>query len=521
MPQAVKQKSFSTMKSSVDKSHIRRETFQGSEHLIVPIVALVEGVLQGANSPTPELALAAEFGKFPDGWNGRPITLNHPQRDGNFVSASGTPDIFAEETLGFLFNTRLDGKKLKTEAWINLDTVAGASQEVKDEVARLENGEVVEVSTGLFTMTEAEDGEYNNRKYNAVWRDIVPDHLAILPLGVTGACSVADGCGSRMNMKVNCACQDHKDEHEEPAPTDAPTTNTTEETDPENVSLERNRFLRGLRDKFAGIFKLANNASSELSDMDTRAAIHSALKLEDADRWYDIVAVFNDHFIYAPGWDGTLYSRSYIISSNDVVDIGEERTRVRPETTFVPVKITEEVKMNKKEKVDALIANSSNKFEETDRAFLEGLDETHLDKLTTVNTEGTDSGQNKDSKVVKTDPVTTTNDTPKEAPTTNAAPVTVDAFLASAPEGIRDVLSEGLRMQSARKDALVKGLLANTRNEFGEADLRAMQTTQLEKLSKLANLPDFSALGGSSIAVNTTSNDAVPAAPKAFTAKTN
>ena len=56
----------------------RRETFNGVEHLVVPLVALVEGVLQSSNAETPELALASEFGKHFKGWNGRPVVVNHP-----------------------------------------------------------------------------------------------------------------------------------------------------------------------------------------------------------------------------------------------------------------------------------------------------------------------------------------------------------------------------------------------------------------------------------------------------------
>lgn len=512
MPQGNSQlRSFNTLRSKVSTAEIRREMLQNKEHLVVPIVALVEGVLQGANSASPELALASEFAKFPMGWNGRPVTLDHPQRDGGFVSASSTPTVFEEEALGFLFNSRLDGKKLKVEAWINLEAVENASQQVKDEVARLEAGEVVEVSTGLFTETEVSRGRYNSKQYEAVWRDVVPDHLAILPLGTIGACSVADGCGARVNMKVNCQCQEHEETQEDP------NVNTeTQEDEPENVSLERNRFLRGLRDKFAGVFKLINNsAAGELSDIDTRAAIKAALKLEDDQCWFDVVAVFNTSFVYSHNWDGTLYERSYSISSTGVVSLGTDKSRVRPETTFVPITTTEETRMSKKEKVDALITNSATQFAEADRAWLETMEEAQLDKLSPItNTEGTDNGQSTTVKKVKETPATEVVDEPKG----NAAPVTADAYLAAAPAEIRSVLENGLKMHNARTDTLVKGLLANSRNTFTEVELRAMSSDSLEKLAKVANIPDYSGAAGSSIVTNSSSND-VPAAPKVFTAK--
>ena len=67
---------------------LRTNTLYGKDQLIVPVVALVEGVLQAMNAATPELALAEEFGKFPAGWNGRPVVMNHPIIDKNPVSAN-------------------------------------------------------------------------------------------------------------------------------------------------------------------------------------------------------------------------------------------------------------------------------------------------------------------------------------------------------------------------------------------------------------------------------------------------
>jgi len=187
------------------------ETFQGREHLVVPIIALVEGVIQGANAEHAELALASEFGKHIDGWNGRPVTLGHPKVDGNFVSVSSSPQVFEREALGFLFNSVMMDKKLKVEAWIDMDKVRASSKEVQKEIKRLQDKQVTEVSTGLFTAVEATEGKFNEANYNGVWRSVVPDHLAILHEGVTGACSVKDGCGAhRTNEKIktNCGCED-------------------------------------------------------------------------------------------------------------------------------------------------------------------------------------------------------------------------------------------------------------------------------------------------------------------------
>ena len=53
---------------------------QEKKHLIVPVVMIVEGVLHGSRGPL--LHLAEEFGKFPEVWNGIPVVINHPQKNG-------------------------------------------------------------------------------------------------------------------------------------------------------------------------------------------------------------------------------------------------------------------------------------------------------------------------------------------------------------------------------------------------------------------------------------------------------
>jgi hypothetical protein len=60
---------------------------------------------------------------------------------------------------------------------------------------RAEAGETVDVSVGVFVGTEDGVGEYNGKRYATTWRGIRPDHLAGLPEGVNGACSLEMGCG--------------------------------------------------------------------------------------------------------------------------------------------------------------------------------------------------------------------------------------------------------------------------------------------------------------------------------------
>jgi len=69
-------------------STLRTANFDGREYVVVPVVALVEGVIHPVNSAAPELVLAEEFAKAPNGWNGRPVLWNHPRLNGRRVSAN-------------------------------------------------------------------------------------------------------------------------------------------------------------------------------------------------------------------------------------------------------------------------------------------------------------------------------------------------------------------------------------------------------------------------------------------------
>jgi hypothetical protein len=186
--------------SAVDE--IRTETFRGREYTVVPVVALVEGVIQGLNAEFPEFAPASEFGKFVSGWNGRPVTMNHPRNAQGELSSANIPILLEEYQMGFTANSTLEDTRLKMEAWIDNELVAEKGAEFEGTLSRLNSGEdLVEVSTGLFCEVVAEKGMHNNQAYEGVWQNVVPDHLAMLSEGTRGACSVEDGCGApRLNQ---------------------------------------------------------------------------------------------------------------------------------------------------------------------------------------------------------------------------------------------------------------------------------------------------------------------------------
>lgn len=122
-----------------------------------------------------------------------PIVVYHPTRNGLPVSARD-PDVLETSEVGRVFRSRFNGK-LRAEAWFDAEATRRVDNRVLD---RLEAGEPIELSTGLYVEQIPEEGVHNGRAYAHVAVNYVPDHLAILPDQV-GACSIADGCGVLVN----------------------------------------------------------------------------------------------------------------------------------------------------------------------------------------------------------------------------------------------------------------------------------------------------------------------------------
>ncbi len=172
----------------------RVEMFEGREHLVVPVVALVEGVVNGAYVPADELAASLPA------WNGVPFTVSHPSSRGVPISAN-SPQVLESQAIGRVFNAALENAKLKAEVWIDTQKAEALNGDAKTIVERLRSNEALEVSTGYFADFDETPGQFNGKSYSGIHRNLRPDHLAGLP-NDTGACSWADGCGApRVNSE--------------------------------------------------------------------------------------------------------------------------------------------------------------------------------------------------------------------------------------------------------------------------------------------------------------------------------
>jgi hypothetical protein len=98
-----------------------------------------------------------------------------------------------------VYGSTAKGERLMGELWVDV-SAAQATVEGQAALNRLERGETMEVSWGWWQVAEPTAGEFKGNAYDAISRNLIPDHLALL-LNSPGACSVADGCGTyRVNQ---------------------------------------------------------------------------------------------------------------------------------------------------------------------------------------------------------------------------------------------------------------------------------------------------------------------------------
>src|SRR6185436_2320324 len=103
-------------------STISTATYDNREHLVVPVVAMVEGVVWASNSDVPEFVPAEELAETPHQWNGRGCFAGHP-KDGKTPIMANTPRTL-EKSFGVIFDTAtaeriLRTRRLEFDVWID------------------------------------------------------------------------------------------------------------------------------------------------------------------------------------------------------------------------------------------------------------------------------------------------------------------------------------------------------------------------------------------------------------------
>lgn len=406
----------------------RIDTLEGKEYLVVPMVMITEGVHDGSNGPLyyPE----SELSKTPVVWNHKPIVIYHPQINGKGVSACD-PIIMETRKVGIILNTHWDDK-LRGEAWLEKEKLNKIDPTILE---RIERGEVVEVSTGLFTDNdEAASGTWNGKPYVATAKNYRPDHLAILPTG-KGACSVEDGAGLLAN-------EERKRGH--------PLTE-----------------------------RVLNNVASF---MDTTSAVRKALasKLGKPGQSWDgyLEDIYPEVVIFCD--EKGLWSQNYSVDSAGIVSLEGEPVEVNRVTEYREKKsgspiINEGKTMTPKEQRVAALITANVGWTDTDKDFLVAMPDDKFEKI---------------EKAVKAPtPTPTPTPTPVGNATPTPAPATFEQLLAAAPPHYQEMVRNGLNHHNQEKQRLIAVITANSRNRFSKEWLETQSNEFLTLTAALAEEP--------------------------------
>ena len=428
---------YATYKKKQDGAYtVRSQEYQGRTHLIVPVVMMVEGVHNGSHGPL--LHTIEDLGKFPQSWNGIPVTIDHPEVEGQNISANA-PDVLDARSIGRVFNTRVDGVRLMAEAWLEEERLRQLSSVI---LAQIQAGESIEVSLGMFTEELQTAGEWNGEQYDAIARNHRPDHLALLP-GGRGACSVEDGCGVRANNQKGGNVQVEE------------LFKVLKDMNKEGYSV--NNLIA---DADQGYRELVDSVRQKLDSMDSESSIHFLSEVYDDYVVYEVRMRMGGSRLFKQGYtynNGIVELQGNPLEVRRKVDYiamaegsGQKRTRI------IINKNEEEQNMADnavtctpcvKKKVDALIAHESKKFAETHREWLETLSEDQLDLL---------------------------------IPTIIEKEVTKEVNVLTATQ--KAALTYGEKLLKERREDMVKGIQSNTKDIWTDADLVDMDEIKLEKV---------------------------------------
>ncbi len=498
---------------------LQRKQFDGRSHLVVPAVLMVEGVHHAMNSQ-PLYYSAAVLSHIPEIFNDTASLVEHPvDSNGNPISANSVV-VHENQVIGRLFNTHFEHPALKSEIWIDEEKAKVNNPEF---IEALERGDRIDVSTGVFVLSNDTKGTWNGEDYEGEVIYQWPDHLALLP-GGEGACNWKDGCGIRnqgaKNMNTNIRSNARTPVYqgtEEMSFFDMPTSfedfrngyyvhtktplpevlpDWIDEAPPEMKTWIAERTLLGdenaeFLDLWASL-PVVNPSTNQLnrdalsrilSDriMEHRLPLEvvqsvrqQALSLLESEFNADISTVSNS------GDEGLVTKML-----NGMKNIFANKDDCGCKTTM------EVNKMDKKEKISKLIENGV--FPEDRRKELEAMDDQYIDKFVEFSAESTEepSPEQGKEKAVKAKVSTEAVEEEEEE-----KEMTAEEYIQKAPPEVREPMEQMLSAHNAQKDELVKSLVANKSNKFSEEYLKGQSLEVLRNMAELAQVEvDYSLKG--------------------------
>lgn len=466
----------------------------GRDTIIAPVVLMVEGVHNGSSGPLFYSADELRASAF--SWNGVPVPVHHPVDDSGTPISCNSPDILDGRVVGRLFNVEFNTQptpRLRGEIHVDVEKALQVDPTVVDSLVQ---NRPLEVSTGLFSVDESIVGDWKGERYQAIVRNIRPDHLALLP-GGRGACSWQDGCGIRANETKG-------------------DQNMKEQVGifQRIVSLLKNNMT--LTDNEQSMQEMQRAVQRKLDSLDSMTQVHF------------LEALYPDHMVYRvePGSQATnsetrYFRRPCTMGEHGEVEFDNNVEEVRKTTEYVPVtraneegiKKDDELKDNKattpatqtqnkekeeqkmvteerKQKVSELIANGA--FTDEDRNFLETCECPQFTRIQTLAVRPVKMKANAEQK-----------------------PVTFDELLKAAPADVQAQHAYVTNQFKQFREGLVARVKANANNKFTDEQLASMDISLLETVANTVTpVASFVGAGGGAPVVNQEIKEAPLEMPK-------
>lgn len=456
--------------NNVATDTLEEETLDGVKYWKIPTAMICEGVWTANNGPLyyPKNVLSEDV----ENWNHKPIVIDHPVNSVGVYQTAATKDVLEKMSVGFVLNTKFDDK-LRSVAYINQDKVKAVDERVYNAIVAKQP---LNVSTGMKTVVElvANRRPYPNfsgKPYIGQVVKVIPDHLAILP-DKTGACSTADGAG------MFIANEAFGDSYER---------------------LQRYLATSGLTVNELSFDQIRSQLRLLLSSKYGKPGQYWDGYIDDV---FDGFVVFYDEEI--------LQKQDYSVK-NSVVELTGTPLAVTRVLSYEPVTTANQgvPAVNKKQLVDALIANAYTGFTEDHRTLLEAWSEDQLKAAITPK---------------KAPPAPT----PVPVLTGNAAPIaSLEDLVAKADANTQYAFQQMKATVDAVKAQHIQVITSNAKNQFPKEWLEQQHPDTLARLAAMAApeipvgtynaamlVPPSAFTGNAGGGFPTLQRQAVPATPK-------
>lgn len=290
----------------VNRANIKRENRKGVEHIVLTSFTLPPDIVMNGGLYSTE-----ERNKSFETLNRTPVTVEHPEIDGVFVSAND-PEI----DFDFRFGAFNENARITDDNRVALDKVINVQKALKtdkgkrllDRIKEVETNDQarpIHTSVGVFLEAEEVELATNDRGQEYTWvaKDMFFDHDAIL-LDSVGASTPDQGTGIGVNK--------------------------------ENIKVEH--YVCSTKKRKVKAFNRITN--SELSFTDIENQIHQSINqgLERNENW--VIAVFDDSFIFETK-SGEMFRSNYTVDELNNLDIQDTRIPVERVVEFKTINPTE------------------------------------------------------------------------------------------------------------------------------------------------------------------------------------